>query len=750
MNQNLDNDRKPINNFIIKIFNEYLKMKRLYRFIILYIATFMSLSNLNSQPIKNLIPPQIVKDTFYGKVVEDPYRFMENTEDTMVLKWLHKQSDKTLDALNKIPNLKSIVTKQKKINEEISQTRYLVVTNSNDYFYLKKDADERIYKLYYRNGFHGTEELLFDPMSYDKGSDNKYIINYIQPSWDASKIVIGFTKNDEEFSEMIVLEVKTKKTLSEVISHCWPSDLGGVSWLKDNSGFYYLHIPVINKNSEGYLLNASSVLYKLSDDPKKLNTVFSANNNPKINCNPADFPIVDYKPYYGNILIGRIGGASTFQDYYYTQTDKKGSVTEWVPLFKKEDKVTQLSFNGKDFYFLSALNSPNYKLCKTSFENPDFQNPEILVEEGIDIITDFAITKNGVYYVKNKNGVDAQLYHLKNGKNQKIKVPKQSGDIILTSKSPDRNELWIEIEGWTINKSRYRFAPDQNTFIHEDLYPKPYYPELEDAVIEEIEVVSHDGVKVPLSIVYKKGIEFNGKNPVLMNGYGAFGYSHRPYLSSLLLHWLDRGGVFATAHVRGGGEKGEAWQKGGFKQTKPNTWKDFIACAEYLVEKKYTNPDKIAILGSSAGGILIARSITERPDLFRAAIIFSGKINMLRAEFGPNGKNTIKEYGTVNDSSEFQALLKMDACQHIKNNTKYPAVLLQAGANDSRVPEWHSSKFAAALMAANVSDNPILLSIDFGGGHGLNLAENKRDQNIVNIISFALWQTGHPDFQLKE
>ncbi len=706
--------------------------------------------NLYAQHLKDLILPQVVKDTFYGKVYEDPYRFLENSNNPEVNEWLHKQSDKATITLSKIANRETILAKQKASRGKNPRNKYLKITENNNYFYLKKEADEKLYKLYYRMGFYGNEELLFDPVNYNKSSGDKYIINFIQPSWDATKIAVGFTKNDEEFSELVVLDVKTKKLLPGVITHCWPSDLGGVSWLKSNSGFFYTHVPVMDKTSEDYILNTASVLYKLGSDPKKLNIVFSAKNNPGIDLNPEDFPIVSTKPYYRNILIGQVGGAGSFNDYYYSKFNDK-EAPQWKPLYKKEDMVGQFSFNGKEFYFLSAYNSPNYKLCKTSIDNLDFKNPEVIVaEDSNEVITDFTVTKSGVYYVKNKNGVDARLCCLKDSKEEKIKIPKPSGYISVFSKNPNSDDLWIEIEGWTNHKEKYHYNHIKKVFVQEDLYPRPKYPELNDVIIEEIEVISHDGVKVPLSIIYKKGIQLTGHNRVLMEGYGSYGFSDTPYLYPYLLHWVREGGIFATAHVRGGGEKGEAWHKGGFKQTKPNTWKDFIACTEYLIKKDYTSPDKIAIWSGSAGGILIARAITDRPDLYKAAIISAGSINMLRTEFGPNGKNNTKEFGTVNDSTEFLALLEMDACQHIKKGTKYPAVLLKAGANDSRVPAWESAKFAAGLQAASTSDNPILLSIDFNGGHGFNLTPDQWDQNIAEVVTFALWQTGHPDFQLKE
>lgn len=721
------------------------------RFSFLYITFLLCMLNLRAQSKLKFLHTQVVKDTFYGKVYKDPYRFLENTDDSLVMNWLHEQSNKAEFILHNIENMEKIMALQKKSRGNGPRVKNLIITENNHYFYLKKEQNEELYRLFYRKGFSDKEELLFEAGDYRKDLENNYVINYIQPSWNGEKIAIGLTKNDEEFSEMVILDVKTKKLYTGVITNCWPSSIGGISWLKDNSGFFYTHVPVMDKSSKDYLLNTVSVLYKLGSDPKKLNVVFSAKNNPEIDIEPADFPIVYTKPYYGNILIGWIGGVTNFSDYYYSRINENGEIATWKPLFKKGDKVGDFEFDGQSFYFLSAFNSPNYKLCKTNVDNIDFKNPEILVAEDKNaVITDFAVTKTGIYYVRTRNGVDAKLYCLNRGLEQEVEMPAPSGYIDISSKSPTCDDLWVEIEGWTNHRKRYRYDLTKKTFTEVDLYPKPEYPKLENVVIKEVEVVSYDGVKVPLSIIYKKGTQLNGQNRVIIYGYGALGFSETPYPYADLLHWVREGGIYAVAHVRGGGEKGESWYMGGFKQTKPNSWKDFNACTEYLIKEGYSNPDKIVAEGISGGGILVARAITERPDLYKAAIIVSGLINMLRAEFGPNGENLAKEFGTVNDSAEFQALLEMDACQHIKAGIEYPAVLFQTGAHDSRVPIWHSSKFAAGLQAVNTSNNPILLSVNFGGGHGADLTTEERDQLTSDLVSFALWQTGHPDFQLKK
>ncbi len=719
-----------------------------------YFLLSILLINCNTKDEKK--PPVISKKEktfhYFGQEIKDSYYNLENLEDSTVLKWLKAQDNYTKSIIRNNPNRKAIIDKQNQFdNQNTTKTSYLRITSNNFYFYLKREPDENVSKLFYRDGFHGKETLLFNPKDFKPELDEEFSINYIQPNHNGSKIALSFTKNDEEISEIAILDTQTKKLHKEIIDHCWPSDLGGINWLPDNSGFIYIHIPVIDSNSKEYILNTASVLYKLDDDPKKLNILFSKKNNPNLNIVPEDFPNAFIRGKNNNYLFGRLAGARPFDDYYYAENINltKGEIN-WKPLFKKEDKIQRFSVKGDNIIFLTAKDAPNFKICKTTLSNPDFQNPKTLVEEDKNaVITDFALTSKGVFYVKTKNGVEAKLYHLdeNTGKEEEIQLPKPSGYIKLTSKGYEYEDLWIYTRGWISNTERYRYDFENKVFVEKNLYPVIAYPELEDVVVEEIEIPSHDGVMVPLSIIYKKGAKKDGKNSVLLNGYGAYKSSISPYLYSYLLHWVNEGGIYATAHIRGGGEKGEQWHKGGFKTTKPNSWKDLIACTEYLINQKYTSNQKMALWGASAGGITIGRAITERPDLYAAAIIKVGILNTLRYEFAPNGANNTKEFGTVKDSIECSALYEMDAYQHIQKGVNYPAVYLTGGMKDPRVPVSQPAKFAARLQEANTSKRPILFSVNFEGGHGFDASKNKRNEELADILSFALWQTGHPNYQ---
>jgi prolyl oligopeptidase len=317
----------------------------------------------------------------------------------------------------------------------------------------------------------------------------------------------------------------------------------------------------------------------------------------------------------------------------------------------------------------------------------------------------------------------------------------------VTVSCPDwkSDRCLVDITSWTTPRTTYDFDAQKDTFEKSIFDTAIQYPGFENLVSEEVEVPGHDGTMIPLSIIYQKGIPMDGSSSCVLEGYGAYGLSYTPAFS-IRRSVATRGVVLAYAHPRGGSEKGEAWYKAGFKTTKPNTWKDFISCADYLVKKGYTSPEKLGGTGTSAGGILISRAITERPDLFAAAVCNVGCANAMRMEFSPNGPVNTPEFGTVKDQVECAALFEMDGVQHVEKGTKYPAVMGVGGWNDPRVPAWEPGKFVAALQAASTSGKPVLLKVNYDNGH---FTEEKTVtfKNFAGQFAFLLWQTGQKDFQ---
>ncbi len=709
-------------------------------------TSFIILLHFGCNKSEKLLDHQISKDEYHGQIIVDPYRNAENLENPDVKNWITNQNEISKRYLNSINKTEYLIKKQKQFDDrKLFTISGLRVTENDKHFYLKRYPEENTGKLYYRNSFEGEETLLYDPKNYKTESSIDCVINYIQPNKDGSKIVVSITEKGKEISELLIIDTATKKVSPEILTNSWVSEIGGVTWLPDNTSFIYLYLPEINTTSPNFLKNTKSVIYKLGNPSSKLKEFFSKEHNKNLGINEVDFPTVSLKDNY---LIGQKSGVAAYHDSYYLPVNHTDN-NEWKLLFKKSDQVKDFIIKGDSIFFRTSKNTPNFEIRKTSVLDPDVDHAMILVKEKKDaIITDFEITSEGLYFVTSKNGVQSELFELKNNEEKKISFSHTMGSMALSSKGTKHSELWITTRGWITPTKRYEYK--KGKLSEKDLRPSFESEHLKDIVIKEIEVTAHDGEKIPLSLIHHKSLLKDGSALAMMDGYGAYGVSMIPFFSMRRLLWVLEGGVYVIAHVRGGGEKGDGWHKGGFKNTKPNTWKDFISCAEYLIDNKFTSENKLAIWSGSAGGIMIGRAITDRPDLFKAAIIEFGSLNTIRSESRPNGANNTKEFGTVKDSLEFKALLDMDSYHHIKKGIAYPSTLLTAGLNDPRIPAWFSVKFAARMQASNTSDNPNLLLIDSETGHGTDDTKLKEFERYANILSFALWQTGHPDYQPKE
>jgi prolyl oligopeptidase len=354
------------------------------------------------------------------------------------------------------------------------------------------------------------------------------------------------------------------------------------------------------------------------------------------------------------------------------------------------------------------------------------------------IVTDVQAASDALY-VTAAAGFSRTFYRIRDGgKAVKIEPPAE-GTVESFSVDPAHRGGFFKIVGWTRPAEIYRFDP-RRCWLRTELQPRPDAAGKLDLTVESVNVRSHDGVEIPLTIIYRRGLKRDSSNPALMIGYGSYAASLDPYFDNVFVPWYEAGGILAFAHVRGGGELGEKWHRAGSKDNKPNTWLDFIACAQYLIDQKFTSPARLAGGGTSAGGILIGRSITERPDLFAAALINVATTDMLRAEYQMNGPANVVEFGTVKEKTSFDQLLEMSAYHHVRDGVHYPAVLLSTGMRDTNVDVWQAAKMAARLQAAKTG-RPVLLRVDPESGHDqwgstrAQIRELRSDQ-----LAFLMWQ----------
>jgi prolyl oligopeptidase len=716
------------------------------------LTTFLMALNTTGKAQKKppLMQAKPVEDEYFGKKISDPFRYMEDLQDPEVMQWIKAQSEYSRSVLNSIPGRQSLIDKMWELDKRKSSTiSQLKITDNDRYFYLKTMPDEETGKLFYRDGYQGTESLLYNPQTFDTDTTRNYSLTNISPSDDGAKVFFLLYPADGSGNNVfITIDVESKKIV-EQIERPWMSI---ASWLPDGRG-YLINLPNethIKEKKASY--NDSRIcLHYIGSDPTTDKEIFSRTKYPELGIKPEDMPNATYDKNSQNIFCFLLSSDRRNNVFYAPTAEINKEKIDWKHLFKREDEVYNFIATEKELFLRTPKEAPNFKILKTSLKNSDLANAEVVIPENpLASLTSFRITNEGIYFILSRNGIQNNLYHLFYGEKiaVEIELPKAAITLSLSTKGFKSSDLWIDLSGWVGDYQRYRYLGKNNGFILESLSTIPEYPEYTDLMVEKLMITSHDGVKVPLSLVYKKGIEKNGENSVLFFGYGAYGQLTYPVVDPNLLLWVHEGGIFAVAHVRGGGELGEQWHKAGVKTTKPNTWKDLIACAEYLIAENYTRSQKIAITSLSAGGILIGMAMTERPDLFAAAIPQVGLLNPLRLEKLPVYPFHVNEFGNVNDFTECMALIEMDPYLHLEAGIKYPATLITAGMIDPMIISWVPAKFAARLQSANASDKPILFWANPEAGH-LGNSKKQQFEALADVLSFALWQTGHPKY-LKE
>ena len=695
-------------------------------------------------------PQSTTVETVCGRKIADPYRALENLQDPVVKRWFRQESDHARSVLDAIPGRRALIQKMVDFDRRKPAKVFdLTITDNDRYFYLKQTPADETGRLYFRRGFKGREREIFNPVTFSAGKNERFTISSVTPNIDGSKVALTVSPNGSENSVLLVVDVKNGSISPERIDRCW---FASPSWLPDGDSFLYNRMNPGSLHDKDREKESRIFLHRVGSDPAADLEIFSRAVNPELGIRPEDIPALHFDHKSGYLFAFTESVDPRLNAWYAPYTSISGPGIHWKRLFRPEDEVYDFAATKNELFIYTPKDAPRYRLLKTSLDHPDIPGARTVIAERKDaMLSGFALTSKGLFYTLSFNGVSEELF-LKSdaaSDDKRIRLPFEAGTIALGSKGFDKPELWATIGGWTHDFRRFRYDTGKGSFSNETLSSPAEYPEYNDLTVEEITVPSHDGVMVPLSLIHRKGMPRDRSNPVLIYGYGAYGNSVTPFFSPSMLLWTWKGGIFAIAHVRGGGELGDTWHKSGMKTAKPNTWKDLIACAEYLVREGYTSPRHIAINAASAGGILVGRAMTERPDLFAAAMPQVGLLNALRGEESPNGPVNVPEFGTVKNPQECRALIEMDAYLHLEKGVRYPAALITAGINDPRVIAWEPGKFAARLQASTASGKPVLFFTDYKAGHGIGDQKTQQFESLADILSFGLWQTGQPEFQVK-
>jgi len=689
-------------------------------------------------------------NTYFGVTYKDPYRWLEYLKDTSVVSWFQRQADFSNAILNKLNGRDELIAEWKKLDKLKPSAITGIIYENGRLFYKKTMPGEAVGKLYYRQGENGEETLLFDPLTYISGKTLS-VQSYV-PSFDGHLIAIAYSQKGAEVSVLKIMNVDTRQFLEDEI---YPSR-GAESWSLDNKSVLYLSLKTADNTDPKARLNTKTKLHVIGQDTSKDIDFFSSASYPELHLEARAYPyiLVD-EDNPGYIFAEPNTVQRDLTGYYAPMPGPSSGHIDWKVLCTPADKlVRSMGVIGGTVYAITHDNAKNYKLISTPLNNVDWKNAKVIVPEKTDETLELFVRTKDYLVLHYSNGITDRLYkyNLKTKKTEELKLP-ISGNLTifrLNCFNTKTNKCLVSFVSnlkptteFELDAATGNFSP--SIFNHPAAYPDAYNHLIE----KNVEVKGHDGVMIPLTLFYREGTKLDGKNVCLMDSYGAYGVSMSPYFFVYEVSLAVKNDVvIALPHVRGGSEKGQAWYMAGYKTTKPNTWKDFNSCAEYLIHEGYTEPSRLSGWGTSAGGILISRAITERPDLYAAAICNVGCANAMRLEFSANGPVNIPEFGTVKDSIECRALYEMDGMQHVVKGTKYPALICVGGWNDPRVVPWEPAKFAAAVQNASSSGKPVLMKVNYDNGH-FTEDKNVEFANYADQLAFVMWQCGHPDFQLK-
>jgi prolyl oligopeptidase len=716
-------------------------------------CTQAPLSALPSAPAAPL--PHDAPEIFFGTTVHDPYRDLEDIQAAATQAWMKAQSDYASATLARIPGRAALLERLRRYDGAVSARVAQVVRETDGlWFFERRAADENQLKLYARQGgLQGSDTLLVDPEAMERATGKPHAINYFTVAPGGTRLAYGVSQQGSEAAVLHLLDVKTRQPIGTPITR---ADYGGVSWSPDGTQLVFNRLQEMKPGmapTEKFS-NSQMLLLRAGDAVERAVPVFGV-GAPGVQMDAAEIPAVSLS-HDGRWAFGfAINGAQReFTLYVAPQAALLAGKPQWKRLFDASAEVTGVSYMVDTLYLHSHRDAPRFQVLQLDLTHPDMAQAKVIVPASTRVITGIAVAADALY-IEARDGNVKRLYkraYAPSASVTEVALP-VAGSFKLNddegangAADPRLPGLVLDLQGWVRARQILQVNAD-GSVSNTGLQPQGPYDAPTDIVATEVQVKSHDGALVPMSVIHKKGIVLDGTNPTLLYGYASYGNTEEPVFGVTRSVWLDAGGVFAVANPRGSSVYGEDWYRAGFQSTKPNTWKDFIACAEWLIAQRYTSSKRLAIWGGSAGGILVGRALTERPDLFAAVVPQVGALDMIRAEVTPNGVPNIPEFGTRTNEAGFRALLAMSTYHQIRDGVKYPAVLLTHGVNDPRVEVWQSTKTAARLMAASASGKPVLLRLDYDAGHGIGSTKQQVLQERADVFAFCLWQMGVDGYQ---
>ncbi len=662
-------------------------------------------------------------DTYFGEQISDPYRWLEDDRSAETEAWVKAQNVVTYGYLEQIPYRNQLKSRMEQLwnYEKISAP----FTEGNFTYYYKNNGLQN-QSVLFRKDKLGKEEIFLDPNTFSQ--DGTTSLGGLDFSKDGSLVVYAISEGGSDWRKVIVMEAKTKKIIGDTIVDV---KFSGISWYK-NEGFYYSSYdkPV------GSELSAKTDQHKLYYH--KLNTSQKT----------------DKLVFGGDVKRRYVGGGVSEDEHYLFITaanSTSGNELYYLDLSKSDAKIVTLidtyendndvlDNKGSKIYLVTNYKAPNKRVVTFDVSNPAKENWKDCIAETENVLS--ANTGSGYIFASYmKDAVSFIKQYDYNGKLVRdIQLPGIGTAGGFGGKEKETT-LYFSFTNYVTPGTIYTFDPKTGKSA---IYQKPKVDfNSADYESKQVFYTSKDGTKVPMIITYKKGTKLNGKNPTILYGYGGFNISLTPAFSIANAVWLENGGVYAVANLRGGGEYGTKWHDAGTQLKKQNVFDDFIAAAEYLIKENYTSSDYLAIKGGSNGGLLVGAVQTQRPDLMKVALPAVGVLDMLRYHTFTAGAGWAYDYGTSEQSKEmFEYIKGYSPVHNVKAGTKYPATMVTTGDHDDRVVPAHSFKFAAELQAKQAGENPVLIRIDVNAGHGAGKSVAATIQENVDMQVFTLYNMG--------
>ncbi len=660
-------------------------------------------------------------DNYHGTQVSDPYQWLEGYSDKAVHEWVNEQEKLTHSFIDQLPQRTPI---QKRLNElwkyDERTPPHEVLKGKRLFFYERKKEDEK-FVYYAQENKRSAKVELINP---NKWAEEKSL-SFVEPSVDGKYLAFGEEKGGDENPKIYIMEIKTKKILNDSVTG-WKQ--GRVSWLHDNSGFYYSRKPLKGdvKDGEEYYWD-EVYFHKLGTYPSEDKRIFFCK---------------DKKEYYHTAHVSEDGRYVIFYRTDFGKNEvyfKKIDSEKIIPIAEGFDAEYQVGIINDKVVIRTDLEAPNGKVFITDLNKLKKEDWKELVAESRDKLNNVCAIANNLYleYI-HKAHSRIKIYSLKGDYLRDLELPGiGSADVYGYFSKPT---VWVIFSSFLFPSTTYKYEFDKHRLR---LFFKPSIPlNINNFNTTQVEYTSKDGTIVTMFLLSNKNVKKDGNNSTLLTGYGGFNYSMTPYFSAEYIVWLEAGGIVAMPNLRGGGEYGKKWYENGKLEKKQNVFDDFIAAAEWLINEKYTNQKKLAIAGGSNGGLLVGAAMVQRPDLFRAVDCRVPLLDMLRYHKLLIASTWITEYGSSEDPEQFIYLYKYSPYHNIKRNVSYPAVLITTSENDARVDPMHALKMVAKLQEINPNGEPHLLLVRKSSGHGGGTTISKHIEHVSEGMAFLMNSLG--------